>query len=143
MGRRKEKSNYWGAFILDWFKYLQDADLRGTDYRVLFYLTEIMKADDNVAYIKQKEIAEELSLDKGNISKSIKRLCNKQFMIKCSNGFMINPHLFYIGNSNQRYNLRDTFDQNLRDKNLIPRFSLNEDDRVLEATDDEEEYYFN
>src|SRR5690606_5446105 len=114
MVRRKRRvSNvYWGALILDWFKHLQDHDLSAADSRILFYLCGKMISDDNVARVKQKTIAAELRMDKGNVSKSLKKLCQKQFITKAPDGYMINPHLFYAGNGfrNRDY-LRDKFDE--------------------------------
>ncbi|MEH7482383.1 helix-turn-helix domain-containing protein [Neobacillus drentensis] len=133
MARRSEKVVYWGAFILEWFQHLQDPDFRGSDYKIMFFLCGQLKYDDNIAYIKQKQIAESLSIDKGGVSKSIKRLCQKQFIVKCQNGFMINPHLFYVGNSDTRFKNRDEFDRLLLENGLEPRFHLNEDDRILEV----------
>ena len=139
MARKSQKGVYWGAFILEWFHYLQESDLRGSDYKVLFYLCEKMKHDDNTAYIRQKQMAEQLKMDKGNVSKSIKRLCEKQFIVKCQNGFMINPHLFYIGKGDRqsRFQIRETFDGLLEESNLDQRFSLNEDEYTLELISDE------
>jgi len=136
MARRSEKSVYWGAIILDWFQYLQDSNLRGSDYKVLFFLCDKMKYDDNTAYIRQKQIAEQLNMDKGNISKSIKRLCEKQFIVKYQNGFMINPNLFYVGRSDMRFQLRDEFNNLILENNLTPRFYLNEDEHKLELVAD-------
>ncbi|HJB22718.1 MAG TPA: MarR family transcriptional regulator [Candidatus Jeotgalibaca pullicola] len=131
---RGRKNVYWGAFILEWFKYLQDNDLTSSDFKVLFYLCEKMNLHENKAYLRQKMIAEELKMDKGNVSKCIKRLCEKQFIAKMDNGFMINPHLFYVGKRHpvDRWELRETFDQLLEEKNLLPLFELNEEDSCLE-----------
>ncbi|MFD2679322.1 replication/maintenance protein RepL [Bacillus seohaeanensis] len=129
--RRKTKNNYWGAIILEWFHYLRDSDFTSLDYRVLFFLCERMKSDDNTTYLKQKQIAEELNSDKGNISKSIKKLRDKQFIVKSQNGFMINPHLFYVGKPTliSREEIREEFDDLLSEE---IRFSFNEEDRKLE-----------
>ena len=115
--------------------HLQDADFRGSDYKVLFYLCGEMKFDDNTAYVKQKQIAEQLNMDKGNISKSIKRLCEKQFIVKYQKGFMINPHLFYVGRFGE-FQIRDDFDNLIRENNAEPRFFLNEDEHTLESLHD-------
>ncbi|MMZ55014.1 hypothetical protein D1872_168500 [compost metagenome] len=134
MARRRYNRGgvYWGAFILEWFKYLQDTELSSADYRVLFFLCEIMKIDDNVAYVKQKEISIKLNMDKGNVSKCITKLREKQFIAKSTSGFMINPHLFYIGARQReiRENLREQFDSLL---SITPRFNLNEDLHALEV----------
>ncbi|PEK47418.1 MarR family transcriptional regulator [Bacillus toyonensis] len=137
--RNKENTNtvYWGAFILDWFEYLRKSDMTGSDYKVLFLLCQKMNTTDNTTYIRQKEIAEILSMDKGNISKSIKKLLQNQFIAKSTTGFMINPHLFYIGARN-RYDLRDNFDELLLKNGLTPRFVLDETERKLEEIDEEE-----
>jgi predicted transcriptional regulator len=135
--RRKESNIYWGAFILDWFKCLQDHDLTSSDYKVLFYLCQRMNIADNMVYVRQKQIAEDLKMDKGNISKCIKKICGKQFIVKAKNGFMINPHLFYVGKSHfgSREELRDTFEDLLEDNKLEPLFFLNEDENKLEMNE--------
>lgn len=131
---RNEQKVYWGAFILEWFKYLQDNDLTSSDYKVLFYLCEKMDPKENKVYLKQKEVAETLRMDKGNVSKCIKRLCGKQFIAKVDHGYMINPHLFYIGKRNPvaRYELRDKFDGILKKNGIKIRFYLDEDEYELE-----------
>ncbi|MEY8742853.1 replication/maintenance protein RepL [Bacillales bacterium AN1005] len=131
--RGNEGKVYWGAIILEWFEHLQDNDLTSADYKVLFFLCQKMNISENIAYVRQKQIAEELNMDKGNVSKCIKRLSEKQFIIKSDMGFMINPNLFYIGKSrNDRFRLRDNFDILLDEKDIEPRFYLNEDDYILE-----------
>ncbi|MGE0942797.1 replication/maintenance protein RepL, partial [Bacillus wiedmannii] len=115
------------------------SDMTGSDYKVLFLLCQKMNTTNNTTYIRQKDIAEELSMDKGNISKAITKLSNNQFITKNTNGFMINPHLFYIGSRN-RDELRDDFDDLIHNKGLNPRFFLNENERKLEEID-QEEYY--
>lgn len=143
MARRVQKDIYWGSFVLEWFYFLQDSDFRSSDYKVLFFLCNEMKHDDNTAYIKQKEIGTALNMDKGNISKSIKRLCEKQFITKHKNGYMINPHLFYIGrHANLRLNVRRNFDDLLLENNITPRFFLNEDEHELELVEDNVQHYF-
>lgn len=130
---RNVQKVYWGAFILEWFKYLQDRDLTGSDYKVLFYLCEKMDSNENKVYLKQKTLAQQLSMDKGNVSKCIKRLCEKQFIAKVDNGYMINPHLFYIGKRDPiaRYELREKFDDVLNKRGIECRFELNEDEYEL------------
>lgn len=132
---RAKSSNYWGAFILEWFFYLQDSDLSSSDYKILFYLCGILKHEDNIAYVKQKQIAENLMMDKGNVSKSIKKLVEKQFIAKSDNGFMINPHLFYVGKRSPetRFFIRDEFDALISGDR---RFNLNEDENKLELNPD-------
>lgn len=131
----RNKKVFWGALVLEWFKYLQDADLTSADYKVLFYLCEQMMFEDNTAYLRQKQIAEDLNMNKGNVSKSVKRLLSKQFIAKSKNGFMINPHLFYVGKAvrDDRLELRDRFDNLLETDR---RFGLNEDDNQLELNPD-------
>ena len=72
--RGRPKDNvYWGAFILKWFELLQTSNFTGTDYKVLFFLCSKMDPRTNNIYIKQIQIAQELHLDKGNVSKAIKK----------------------------------------------------------------------
>lgn len=103
---------YWGAVILDWFQELNDLDFGRGDYKVLFFLCSEMNPRDNVASVRQKTIANELSMDKGNVSKAIKKLKRYQFIAKVDNGFMVNPHLFYVGKRDpqDRWALRNSFD---------------------------------
>lgn len=134
MVRRERKKIYWGAIILGWFHHLRDSDLTSSDYRVLFYLCEKMEFTRNRILLRQKEIAQDLHMDKGNVSKCISRLCEKQFIAKVPSGFMINPHLFYVGKTNpaDRYDLRDEFDQALEANGLSPLFELDEMESKLE-----------
>lgn len=140
MARRSRyttRNVYWGAFVLEWFKHLQDARLSAADYRALFYLCENMLPSDNMARVKQKDIAENLNMDKGNVSKCLKKLCAIQFIIKAPDGYMINPHLFYIGGDpNHRQDLREIFDELLRTLKISPRFNMNEDEHTLEVHHD-------
>lgn len=133
--KRKESNVYWGALILDWFKYLQDPDLTSSDYKVLFFLCHRMTPTNNMVYVRQKEIAEDLKMDKGNVSKCIKRICEKQFIVKSKNGFMINPNLFYVSKRHfeDREELRYTFEDILENNNQKPLFFLNEDENRLEV----------
>lgn len=140
---RNVQKVYWGAFILDWFKHLQDNDLTSSDYKVLFYLCEKMNSNENKVYLKQKTLAEVLSMDKGNVSKCIKRLSEKQFIAKVDNGYMINPHLFYIGKRPEaRYELREMFDELLEKKGVECRFYLDEDDYKLREYGEDEDLPF-
>lgn len=147
MVRRKERKVYWGAFILEWFEHLQDAELSSSDYRILFFLCQKMKPYDNTIYMRQKQMSEELNMDKGNVSKCIKKLCEKQFIVKITNGFMVNPHLFYVGKGHpgSREELRNNFDEFLYHNKLSPRFYLNELEHKLEIVSevyDEEPFIF-
>lgn len=143
---KKQGFNYfWGAFVLEWFRELRNSDLNGSDYRILFFLCEIMKIDDNTAYIKQKEIANQLHMDKGNVSKSMKKLRDKQFIVKCENGHMINPHLFYVGKrrKEEREFLRERYDELIVNEKRKLTYYLNEDEHELEVGDrnNEDESY--
>lgn len=133
MARRKERyvtNVYWGGFILRFFHYLQDHNLGAIDYRIFFYFCEKMNTDDNLVRKKQITIAGELNIDKANVSRSLKKLCQLQFIAKVkTEGYMVNPHLLYAGNGyTLRKKLRTDFDA-LVDS---PRFYMNEDDRILE-----------
>ncbi|MCM3405926.1 replication/maintenance protein RepL [Cytobacillus oceanisediminis] len=142
MARRvSERRNYWGAFVLDWFQYLQDNDFSGSDFKVLFFLCERMQVSDNSIYLRQNHIAAELNMDKGNVSKCIRKLSEKQFIVKKPNGFMINPHLFYVGKRDRgvREMLRNEFDDYLVELGKEPRFYLNEDEHRLEEIDGDSE----
>lgn len=137
MRKQRGRNIYWGAVILDTFKALQDARLRGIDYKVLFYLCSEMKADDNKAFVKQKQIAEALRCDKGNISKAIKHLCELQFIAKAENGFMINPHLFYVGKPDHLLReKRYQFDDLVTSSSEKKRFNFDELESKLEIDEE-------
>jgi predicted XRE-type DNA-binding protein len=130
----RRKTIYWGAIILGWFEHLRDADLTSSDYKVLFYLCEKMEFGGNKVLLKQKEIASNLHMDKGNVSKCIKKLCEKQFIVKIPSGFMINPHLFYVGKSHpaDRYSLREEFNEAVIENGMTELFQMNEEYSELE-----------
>lgn len=140
MVRGKPFVNFWGSFILDWFEHLQDHDLNSTDYKTLFFLCEQINHDNNVVYLKQKQIAEHLNTNKGNISRSIKKLKEKQFIAKCANGFMVNPHLFYVGRNAalKREDLRRDFDKLVLENEGTIRFHMNEEEIKLEERSQED-----
>lgn len=131
---RKYRTNrskvYWGAIVLDWFEELNKRDLNRTDYRTMFYICSRMDVHNNTAYVKQIQIAEELRTDKGNVSKSIKNLIKLQFIVKVENGFMVNPHLFYVGKARalDRYYLREEFNEHLKEKEI---YQMDEESGVL------------
>ena len=104
----------------NWFKILQENHLTSSDYRVLFYLFVKMNLQENTVLIKQQKIAEQLTLNKGNISKCIKRLSKKQFVVKTADGFMVNPHLFYIGSEYTQ--MRQLFDELLAIEGIQSHF---------------------
>lgn len=126
--RRRSNNMYWGTMVLGAFKYLQDAQLGASDYRIFFYLCESMAFRDNIASVKQKMISEDLRMDKSNVSKSIAKLKELQFIVKTRNGFMINPHLFYV-RFGERVHLREDFDKLVTGPR---RFNMNEDESELE-----------
>lgn len=135
------RNAYWGAIILDSFKFLQDNEFTGSDYKVLFYLCEYMNKEDNHVYVRQKRIAEDMKMDKGNISRSISKLRDKQLIVKSETGFMLNPHLFYVGKPDResRIQIRSVFDTLIRDQGKVPRFNLNEDEYYLEEREEPNE----
>lgn len=136
---RKRTKIYWGAFILDWFEELNNLDFSRGDYRVLFFVCSKINPQNNVAYLKQKKISSELGMDPGNVSKSIKKLIGYQFIVKVENGFMVNPHLFYIGKAQyqDRDFLRDDFDSLLKND---PIYFLDEFEGELQKKDSYKNY---
>lgn len=102
----KEKYNistranlFWGSFVLDMLELLAKLNLKNTEYRTLLYLCSLSNQDDNIAYIKQVSISEDLDINKSNLSRAIKDLREKQLIAKVDNGYMINPNLFYKGSA--------------------------------------------
>ena len=100
-----------------------------------------MNTDNNIAYLKQKRVADDFPMDKGNVSKCFTKLMEKQFIAKVESGYMINPHLFYIGKKNHvdRREIRQLFDSIIVENNLERRFNLNEDEYKIEEWPDRSE----
>lgn len=132
-------SVYWGAIVLSTFELLLKAHLNGNDIRVFLYLCSCMNYQNNICYENQKSISDNLQIHKSSVSKAIKILSEKQFIVKhlSPRGFMINPHLFYIAKRqrNERDVLREDFDNILSGRGLKPRFTLNEELNRLEIED--------
>lgn len=132
--REKLRSaNYWGAVILDWFEELNRLDLNRSDYRTLFFICSQMESQTNTAHIKQIMIAKDLKMDKGNVSKSIKNLIDLQFIVKTESGFMVNPHLFYVGKARaeDRALLRKNFDDYVIDSGESTIYFMDESEAKL------------
>lgn len=133
---------YWGAIILDSFKYLANDDLKASDYKTLFYLMSKINYTNNIASVKQKTISDDLSMHKSSISKSISNLENLQYIVKADqlSGYMVNPNIFYVGKSNamERRQIRINFDFLLSQNGIEPRFSMLELEGKLLSNIDEE-----
>ena len=121
--RMISKIIYW-AEIVDWFRILQENELTSSDYKVLFYLFEKMSLQGNEVFIRQQKIAEDMNINKGNVSKCIKSLSEKQLIAKAGFGIMINPHLFYVGSKYipEKDKVRQLFDELLTLKGIQPHF---------------------
>ncbi len=72
---------------------------------------------DNISYMKQVEVSNELKSHRSNISKSVKRLTAHQFILKVHNGYMINPYFFYGGPYSTLIAKRELFNELLKGKN--------------------------
>lgn len=83
--------------MLESLELLSKLRLTSVELSTLLFLCSKMEIDNNVVYIKQKEISEELDLDKSNLSKAIKTLRELGLIVKVKNGYMVNPNLIYIG----------------------------------------------
>lgn len=138
---------YWGAVVLDSFKYLSSDDLKASDYKTLLYLMSRINYTNNVASVKQKTISEDLKMHKSSISKSISNLENLQYIAKADefSGYMVNPNIFYVGKSNamERRQIRINFDFLLAQNGFEPRFKMLEYEGKLLASDDDEIESFN
>ena len=88
---------FWGAFMLESLELLSKLKLTSVELSTLLFLSSKIRQEDNIVYIKQTEISEELTLDKSNLSKAIKKLRELGLIAKVKNGYMINPNLIYKG----------------------------------------------
>jgi len=135
--RKKPRSNnYWGAIILDWFDELNRLNLSRSDYKTMFYILSQIESTNNTAHVKQNEIAKNLGMDKGNVSRSIKNLIDLQFVMKLENGFIVNPHLFYVGKgkTEAREKIRSYFDEILKDAGKSPVYYMDEEQAILDVS---------
>lgn len=136
MRTRSKRHIYWGAIVLDTIKNLIITDrLDGNTMRVFLYLCYEMKTDDNIFYSKQIEIANKLTIHRSSVSKSIKKLIEKQYIKKIpGKGFMVNPNLFYVNKKSwrDREDLREIFDKDIS----LLRFELDEEDGLLTVNDE-------
>lgn len=133
--RRGNMSYYWGASIMESFKWFSYIQFNKTDYSIFLYLIGSMN-DDNEVKIKQSQISEDLFINKSNVSRSIERLKEWQFITKIKSGFMINPSFFYINKSKEyeRRYLKQKFFK------LVSNSSYFDDSLFLQYDEDERKY---
>ncbi len=77
-----------------------DKDLCGNDMRVFWFL--LSKIDyDNIAIVTQHFIAEKIDIPQANVSRSIKKLCQKHYIEKVivngNNAYSISKHFAVKG----------------------------------------------
>lgn len=65
----------------DNFSYLSKIDISGTDFRIFFYLIDILN-NDYFTCISQQDIGNEIKLSRQQVNKSIKKLLEKELIIK-------------------------------------------------------------
>ncbi|WP_414053130.1 replication/maintenance protein RepL [Macrococcus animalis] len=128
---------YWGASIIDSYKIFSHVPFNKTDYTIFFYLINLMDNENNV-YIKQSKLSQELEIDKSNISRSIEKLKEWQFITKIKSGFMINPSFIYINKSRdyERNDLRNIFSK------YVIESGYSDEKLFFEYDEDHKEYRF-
>lgn len=137
------RSLFWGALILDSVQsILNDSSdvnsnhLNGTHYEVLFYLISRSEGTTNIAHTQQSKISSDLNRNKSTVSKAIKALISKQYIVKIKDehAFMLNPNLFYVGlgKPHDRIPIREKFNNILSDNGIAePRFEFDEDNKTF------------
>ncbi|UAK18100.1 MarR family transcriptional regulator [Sporolactobacillus terrae] len=134
----KSLSMYWGALMRITIRYLIDCDLSGSAYKVLFYVMDLMGPDNIAAGVRQKNISDDLHLHKSNVSKCVKELIEKQFIVKTTSrkGFMVNPALYYLG-KDDRIHHKEVFDELVRESGRDIIFEMTRGGRVYKSDEDE------
>jgi len=79
--RPKIRGGWFMAFQEAFLNLAIDRDITGEVYRVFFYL--MGKLDfENYIHVAQTDIAEALSLQKANVSRAVRTLCDKEIILK-------------------------------------------------------------
>lgn len=136
----KRRQIYWGAIILDGLKYMLKQNLKMSDFQVLIYLMDIMD-NQNRSISSQKELALNLNLNPGTISRAIGRLNNSQLITKIHGGYMINPNFFYVMKNAKydRIELREKFQATIEENGEKLKVAFNESKRKF-LSEEEIEY---
>lgn len=130
---------YWGAFVFETIDYFLRDKLSSSDYQIFFLMCREMGKEDNQVRLKQidiKTILEDrygLKKGKPTISKSIKKLRSKEYIVKLpQTGYMVNPSLFYTGRPKYLPEKIDNFQSYLeRDGKEDYRLSLDLDTKEI------------
>lgn len=129
-----ERTFYWGAMTLESFELFLKAKMSGSDYNIFFYLCQNLDRHDNFVNLTQKEIEAKLEISKGTVSKSINKLIKHQLIVRKRPGFVINPSVFYVGNSKlgERKALRRNFENLIIASGDSVKFYMDEDNQKFE-----------
>ena len=97
----------WFALFQDYALRIAHSELTGEQYKVLFYLFN--KLDfDNYIPIKQKDIVDDLKINKQHVSRSVKALKDNDIIYEAPEykGFYkLNPHVGHKGTMNYGNNV--------------------------------------
>ena len=108
------------GFQMGFEKIAKYEDLTGKDCKILFYLFSQLDMD-NYIQISQQEISDELNIKIPNVSRSIKKLCDKEIIKKEKKGkfnfYRINPEIAWKGETERWKNVIDITSK-LREKHL-------------------------
>lgn len=90
---------------------IDDYKLTRNDIRVVLKIIEYAQYG-NLLKMSYSTLAKDLSIDKGDISKSIKRIKNSQLIIDIDGNLYLNPHIICKG----RFNVSDENDEKIINK---------------------------
>ena len=97
----------WFAMFQDYALRIAQSDLTGEQFKVLFYLFN--KLDfDNYIPVKQKDIVDDLKINKQHVSRSVKALKDNDIIYEATDykGFYkLNPHVGHKGTQNYGNNV--------------------------------------
>jgi biotin operon repressor len=100
LGRKKLKGVRWMMTFDNGLDFLAKSRLNGETLRVLLYMMKYMEFE-NYIKITQQQLADELGMRRQHISRSIKKLCEKNIIEKVKKGrdnyYRLNPEIAWRG----------------------------------------------
>jgi hypothetical protein len=89
---------------------------------LLFFFICFTKNMNNEVYIDKKNICNELSISERTLSRNLKELKEREFIIKYRDCYLINPFIIFKGNPNKRKIAIAKFNKQLEKKRVKNEF---------------------
>lgn len=118
--RRKQNgfNKEWAAMGQLSFQTIAESDdLRGQDYRIMFFLMSILDWN-NMLIVSQRKVAKHLGISPVNVSQSIKKLVNLEIlekgkMVGRSYTYKLNPNIAWKGSAKEHHKAIDDYNSSL------------------------------